>query len=79
MYTYLLIIIFLAVLLMKSGPNKNEEVVENWANYKTPPYNYVDTGRDPLHFYRRDRYRKPYRYPYKFYQSYPYPHYTYNP
>ena len=77
MYTELIIILFFAVLFMNSG--KKPKLQENWANYKIPPYNFVETGQDPLYFYRRDRYRKPYRYPFKFYQSYPYPHYSYSP
>ncbi len=47
---------------------------ENWVDYKLDPYGYVKSGDDPVHYYRRDRYRKPYRNGFKFVQSYPYYH-----
>lgn len=47
---------------------------EHWQDYMLKPYNYIFSGRDPLYFYRRDRYRRPYRHGFKFYQSYPRPH-----
>lgn len=50
---------------------------ENWTMYQEKPYNYQRIGASPLHFYRRDRYRKPYRYPYKFYSEYPTKHFRY--
>ncbi len=43
---------------------------ENWTVYQQKPYNYYLSGSSPLGFYRRDRYRKPYRYPFKFNSSY---------
>ena len=36
----------------------------------------MDTGADPLTFYKYPIYRNPYMYPYKFYSSYPYPYMT---
>ena len=48
---------------------------EKWVDYKMLPYGSVREGTDPVHYYRRDRYRKPYRYGFKFAQSYPYNHY----
>lgn len=56
-----------------------EKTVEGWQSYSIPPYNYVKTGADPLYVYQRNRYRKPYRYPFKFISSYPYPHQTHLP
>jgi len=50
---------------------------EGWVTYVRSPYNEMESGTDPIQTYRRDRYRKPYRYPYTFYQSYPYPHMRY--
>ena len=47
---------------------------EDFAEYKIPPYSYLSTGSNPLHFYRRDRYRKPYRYPFRVFSSYPSPY-----
>ncbi len=52
--------------------------IENWQDYTLKPYNYIFSGRDPLYFFRYDRYRRPYRDGFKFYQSYPTPHMTYN-
>lgn len=69
----LLIITFILISLFKPG------ALENWEVYKQKPYDYVKTGSSPLNFYERPRYRKPYRYPLKFRQSYPYDHMTYLP
>ena len=52
-------------------------VNERWMNYVLKPYNYMLTGRDPPYYYRRDLYKKPYRYPYQFFKSYPFPHLSY--
>jgi len=51
-----------------------EALNEGFQSYSLNPYGYVYTGNDPLYFYNLDRYRKPYRWPFKFYQSYPYGH-----
>lgn len=47
---------------------------ENFQNYKMNPFGEVKTGNDPLYFYNYNRYRKPYRWPFRYYSSYPYPH-----
>ena len=69
----LLIIVFLLICFFKPG------ALENWEVYQQKPYGYVKTGAKPLNFYERPRYRKPYRYPLKFRQSYPYDHMTHLP
>jgi hypothetical protein len=69
----ILIIIFIAISLFKPG------ALENWEVYKQKPLGYVKTGSDPLAFYERPRYRKPYKYPAQFRQSYPYDHMSYLP
>jgi len=46
---------------------------EYWQNYMDKPFNYLNTGSNPITFYRKDLYRKPYDWPYKYYQSYPLP------
>lgn len=80
---YLLIsIIGLAVILLICSIiyciNKSRgNVQENWENYQQTPLNYIQSGSSPLGFYRRDRYRKPYRYPLKHYDSSPYPNMSY--
>lgn len=68
-FLILLIILLLTIILMNSKFG-----METWQDYTLKPYNYVYSGNDPLHFYRKDRYRRPYRDGFKFYQSYPVPH-----
>jgi len=69
----LVIFIFLifAIIIYLSCTNLVEET---WRDYRLAPYNYIYSGRDPLYFYRYDRFRKPYEDGYKFFQSYPIPH-----
>ena len=69
MLKHLLLIIILVVIAFLCIKNK-----EQFQNYVLQPYGYVKTGADPLYFYNRNRYRKPYRWPFKFYSSYPYSH-----
>ena len=71
--TLLLLIIILGCICAERKLRK----VENWEMYRQKPYGYVKTGSAPLTFYERPRYRKPYRYPYKFYSEYPTKHYRY--
>jgi len=70
----LVIIIIIAVIYLYSS-----NIKENFETYSYGPYNYMDTGSDPLTFYKYPIYRNPYMYPYKFYSSYPYPYMTYYP
>ena len=73
--------------LLKSNQEKvdkhekefHNEVKEDFSTYNIEPYNYKTTGADPLVFYNYPRYRKPYRYPFKFYSSYPIPYYRHFP
>lgn len=69
MLKHLLLIIILIVIAFLCIKNK-----EQFQNYVLQPYGYVKTGADPLYLYNRNRYRKPYRWPFKFYSSYPYSH-----
>lgn len=69
----LLILLYYFFIWIYQCINKNE----TWANYVTPYYDYVKTGSDPLMYYAKPIYRKPYRYPFQFYKSYPYPHLSY--
>jgi hypothetical protein len=48
--------------------------IESFTPYSYAPFDYMDTGSDPLTFYKYPVYRNPYMYPYKFYSSYPYPY-----
>ena len=70
----LIIIIIMAVIYLYST-----NIKENFETYSYGPYNYMDSGSDPLTFYKYPIYRNPYMYPYKFYSSYPYPYMTYYP
>lgn len=70
-------IIIVIILLLTYNKDKNIDKKEDWVDYIRAPYNEIESGTDPLQFYRRDRYRKPYRYPFTFYQSYPSPHMRY--
>jgi hypothetical protein len=79
---YALILLLVAVFLAKLGWSVYQKggmdgVREAFQTYKVKPFDYMKTGKDPLHFYRRDRFRKPYRWPLKFYKSYPTPHYSF--
>ena len=69
----LVIIIIIAVIYLCSS-----NIKENFETYSYGPYNYMDSGSDPLTFYKYPIYKNPYMYPYKFYSSYPYPYMTYN-
>lgn len=67
-----IIMIFFIILLFIYLCSKN--VLESFETYSYGPYNYMDSGADPLTFYKYPIYRQPYMYPYKFYSSYPYPY-----
>jgi len=69
-----IIMIFLIILLFSYMCSKN--TLERFETYSYGPFNYMDSGSDPLTFYKYPIYRNPYMYPYKFYSSYPYPHMT---
>ena len=68
------IILILAILFFAYCIYCKFNVKEGWVDYIQEPYKYVKEGSDPIHFYRRDRYRKPYRHGFKFSQTYPYRH-----
>ena len=69
----LVLIIIIAGVYLFSKRN-----IENFETYSYGPFNYMDTGADPLTFYKYPIYRNPYMYPYKYYSSYPYPYMSYN-
>jgi len=70
-FIIIILIIILSIYLYKI------KIIENYETYSYGPFDYMDTGADPLTFYRYPIYRNPYMYPYKFYSSYPYPYMTY--
>jgi hypothetical protein len=68
-------LILLGLLFIACRTNTLEKWLgETWQDYTIRPYNYVKSGADPLYFYSYDRFRKPYRWPYRFHSSYPYGH-----
>jgi hypothetical protein len=77
--SWIIFILLLINILLLFILKKNNECKENFETYSYGPFNYMDTGADPLTFYKYPIYRNPYMYPYKFYSSYPYPYMTYYP
>ena len=74
MNTEIVTLLLLVIILGCICAEKKLKKVENWEMYRQKPYGYVKTGSDPLTFYERPRYRKPYRYPFTFDQEFPTPH-----
>ncbi len=76
----ILIVIIIILILVNNKSNNDfndKSIIEKFETYSYGPFNYMDSGADPLTFYRYPIYRNPYMYPYKFYSSYPYPYMTY--
>ena len=76
-YLQTLLIIILIIIAFFYLFYKN--TIESFETYAYGPFNYMDSGSDPLTFYKYPIYRNPYMYPYQFYSSYPYPYMTYYP
>ncbi len=74
LFTFLIILIIILSYYLIS-----KKTIENYETYFYDPFNYGTTGSDPLSFYKYPIYRKPYRYPYQYYSSFPYPYLTYYP
>jgi len=74
---YFWIIAVIVVLIILFGyMNFNSEGFVDYTQY---PYGYMKTGSDPVYFYRKDRFRKPYDDGFRLYKSYPLPHLEMNP
>ena len=71
------VILILFVILLAIFYLWMTRIKEGFETYSYGPFNYMDTGSDPLSFYKYPIYRNPYMYPYKFYSSYPYPYMSY--
>ena len=65
------------VLIITLGVNKCD-LKEKWENYMRTPFNYISTSATPTNFYRKDLYRYPFDFPYKFFKSYPVPSMQYH-
>ncbi len=72
-----ILLLLLIIILLSVACSKKYR--EGWQSYNQTPYNYVKTGSSPLNFYIRNRYKKPFRHPYKYKKSYPYPNISYYP
>lgn len=70
----MIIFIFIYNIYYTSELNK-----EHWQDYMTLPFDFIGTGSNPVNFYRKDLYREPYDYPYRFFSSYPVPSVQYHP
>ena len=70
---YLLLFIIIFALICLSYLWRRPSMTEQWQNYMEAPFDFLETGSNPLNFYRKDKYREPYRWPFKFNQSYPLP------
>ena len=79
MDSYLQTILIIILIIIAGFYLFTPYIKESFETYSYGPFNYMDTGSDPLSFYKYPIYRNPYMYPYKFYSSYPYPYMTYYP
>lgn len=77
---FFLVAIFIIILCLRNRQlieeNFRKELLEKFQVYMHTPnvFGEMDTGSDPINFYRYDRYRKPYMWPRKIFSEYPYPH-----
>lgn len=73
-----LVIILYALYIISNKPNKsnrsNRSFEEGWQDYQLCPFGEVKSGSVPIYFYSYNRYRRPYRWPFRYYSSYPWPH-----
>ena len=74
--TQKLVMIVVLVLFFVIGLNRLF-FIERWQNYERQPFKRVSTGSNPLGFYQRNTFRKPYMYPQKIYENNPLPNVTY--
>tara|TARA_B100001057_G_C22569022_1_gene840404 strand:- start:318 stop:584 length:267 start_codon:yes stop_codon:yes gene_type:complete len=88
MYYYIILtIVVLIILFCFHNSSKEKQINEDFTNmnmsswnvYKQNPLGYSKTGKNPMNYYVKIRYRKPYRFPFIFKKSYPYEHYSFLP
>lgn len=75
---YLLSIIVIVIAIIGKFLLKNVDL-ETFVPYQKKPYKEWSTGSTPLSYYTLPIYKKPYRYPFKYETSYPYPYRRYYP
>jgi hypothetical protein len=71
-----LLILFIIIICLIIGYVifQKYNLLEQFVPYKKKPYDEWDTGSTPLNYYTLPIYTPPYRYPFKYYTSYPYPY-----
>jgi hypothetical protein len=78
MYEYILVLIVIcAIIYYYFFPDVNifnTKTKEDFAMYVEQPFGDVKTGSLPMGYYQKNAYRLPFRYPMKFYSSYPVPY-----
>ncbi len=77
-FVLFIVLIITMVILIITIQNNKCDLKEKWENYMRTPFNYISTGATPIDFYRKDLYREPYDYPFKFFKSYPVPSMQYH-
>lgn len=89
MYYYLILIIVILIIFFcfQNISKQNEPVKEefinlnksSWNLYRQKPLGYIKTGKTPMNYYVKIRYRKPYRFPFTYKKTYPYKHDSFLP
>lgn len=74
LYILLSLTLFLVIVHLSRRCKYGNITTEGWQDYQLCPYGDVRSGSDPLFFYNYNKYRKPYRWPFRYYSSYPWPH-----
>ena len=74
----IIIIVIFVFLSMAFAKLSSGRLREDWQDYMRLPFDFISTGSNPMNFYRKDLYRKPYDYPYRFFSSYPVPSVQYH-
>ncbi len=77
-FVLFVILIITMIILVITIQNNKCDLNEKLENYMRTPFNYIDTGSTPIDFYKKNLYRKPFDYPYKFFKSYPVPSMQYH-
>ena len=72
-YIILLLLAIIFIVLCKNEYKKQE----NWEVYKQLPYGFIKTGSEPMNYYIKRRYRKPYRFPFQIVKLNPLKHLSY--
>ena len=74
MYNQYIILLIFAIIFIVLCKN---EAQENWEVYKQLPYGFIKTGSEPMNYYIRRRFRKPYRFPFQIIKLNPIKHLSY--